>query len=290
MKIIIIGVNGFLGTTVYSKMKPNNIVYGTSRNKSNNNNFGSLNIEDKDTLFNICKEFNPDIIINCSAITDVTKCEIDKELAYSVHVKGVENLIHYCSENNAKLIHFSSDYVFDGTKNPYSELSKPSPINYYGTTKNKADKFISDELSNYLILRTSILYGFNDSLKTDYVGEVLTQLKVFSEITADNVRIKYPVFIDNLSDIINQLINKNKIGLYNIATDIGYTRYEWAKLIANIFELDGNIKVTEEISYNSNKPKNVILETKKIVNEGVTITDLVKGLKLIRKKTERINK
>tara|TARA_Y100001970_G_scaffold294299_1_gene450069 strand:+ start:24399 stop:25271 length:873 start_codon:yes stop_codon:yes gene_type:complete len=290
MKIIIIGVNGFLGNTVYKKMKPNNIVYGTSRNKSKNNTFASLNIEDNDTILNICKEINPDVVINCSAITDVAKCEIEKELAYSVHVKGIENLIYCCSQNNAKLIHFSSDYVFDGTKNPYSELSKPSPINYYGTTKNKADKLISDELSNFLILRTSILYGSNDSLKTDYVGEVLTQLKVFGEISADNVRIKYPVFIDNLSDIVNQLINENKNGLYNIATDKGYTRYEWAKLIANIFELDGNIKVTEEISYNSNRPKNVKLETKKIVNEGVKITDLVEGLKLIKKNTERINK
>lgn len=290
MKIIIIGVNGLLGATLYKKMKNNHIVYGTSRRKSKNYSFTSLNIKDNDTLLNIFKEFNPDVVINCSAITDVAKCEVEKELAYSVHVKGVENLIYCCSINNAKLIHFSSDYVFDGTQNPYSELSKPSPINYYGTTKNEADKLISDKLSNFLILRTSILYGSNDSIKSDYVDKVLTQLKVFGEISADNVRIKYPVFTDNLSDIVNQLINENKNGLYNIATEKGYTRYEWAKLIANIFELDVNIKSTEESSYNSNRPKNVKLETRKVINEGVKITDLVEGLKLIKKNTERINK
>jgi len=290
MRVVIIGANGFLGSTIYRKMKCVYEVLGTSKSRINGNQFINVKIENKNSINKLCQRFIPHIIINCAAITDINKCESNNELARLVHVEGVKNLISYCSQYNAKLIHFSSDYVFDGLESPYSELSEPKPINYYGISKMKADNLIIKQLSNYLILRPSILYGFNGWENNSFVLEIINELSEHNKVIVDNLRIKYPVLIDDLSDIVNILIKKNKTGLYNVASEKGYTRYQWAKLITKVFELDGVIKSTEEDSYNSNRPLNVKLETNRLIKEGVVIKDLIEGLKITKRNMERVKK
>ena len=117
------------------------------------------NITNKRDVFNFFSQYGFDYCVNCAAYTAVDKAEIEKEEAYNVNVKGVENLAFACKKNNVKLIHISTDFVFDGkSKTPYIEESLANPISVYGRTKLEEKKVI-DIMENYIIIRTSWLYS-----------------------------------------------------------------------------------------------------------------------------------
>ena len=112
----------------------------------------------------IVQEFLPDIIINCAAYTQVDKCETSKELAWNVNVRGPENLALCAQKHGGRLIHISSDYVFDGKKpfpEPYVEDDEPHPLSYYGLTKLASEKVVRRTINQHVIFRTAWMYGVN---------------------------------------------------------------------------------------------------------------------------------
>jgi len=121
-----------------------------------------LDISDFQKLEATIHEISPDFVINCCAYTDVDTAEEESEVANKVNGEAVARLAISCSSENAKLIHFSTDYVFDGEDNSgYSEEDQPNPINEYGRSKLKGENAIMNNLSEYYIIRTSWLFGEN---------------------------------------------------------------------------------------------------------------------------------
>ena len=105
-------------------------------------------------------EYKPEICINCAAYTKVDQAELTPEPAYAVNVEGVKNLVAACIENDVTLIHISTDYVFDGTKEEgYYPEDQPNPINEYGLSKWKGEEVIRAGMQHYFIIRTSWLYS-----------------------------------------------------------------------------------------------------------------------------------
>ena len=119
-----------------------------------------LDVIDKDLIDAFFHKHHIDLVINCSAYTAVDNAEVDQDIAYQVNGKGVKNLLDVCELHNTVIIHISTDYVFDGSKNkPYSELDFVNPLNVYGRSKRMGEEYLLEAKVQCFIIRTSWLYS-----------------------------------------------------------------------------------------------------------------------------------
>ncbi|MFA0426717.1 dTDP-4-dehydrorhamnose reductase [Vibrio sp. 10N.222.51.C5] len=175
-------------------------------------NANELDITNQVKVNEVVKNHSPDIIINAAAYTAVDKAESDKENAYAVNEKGSEYLALICKEINAKLIHVSTDFVFDGTKTtPYQTDDTPNPINVYGDSKLQGDLKINQVLGNQaIIIRTAWVYSANGN------NFVKTMLRLMAE--KDQLGIVYdqvgtPTWAKGLAEMIWSLVEREKLNV-----------------------------------------------------------------------------
>ena len=230
-----------------------------------------LNIADLNNTSCFLDENNINLIINCAAYTDVDKAEHQADLANLVNHLAVVNLAELSKEKKIKLIHISTDYVFDGTKrNPYIETDIPNPQTVYGKTKllgELALKRINPR--NSLILRTSWLYS---KFGNNFVHKMIDLAKKNKQIKVVSDQIGSPTnasdLAKNILEIVPKIKNKN-VELYHYANDGFCSWYDFAKIIFEINNMDVNLVSMESSDYHGNKkrPKYTVLSTSLIKNK-----------------------
>ena len=260
-KVLILGINGQLGSTVSDYMSR---YYSIINDESED----SLNIDvtDRGALYDIILNKSPDYLINCAAVTNVDACERDKELAYNVNVNGIKNIISSTSQHT-KIIHISSDYIFDGNKELYTEIDHPNPLCYYGKTKLESENILRGSNRNYLIIRTSVIFGGSQN---NFYRWVLESLRNGENISVVTDQTSNPTWTWSLSEAIYKAIINNLKGVYHYAGEEILSRYEFAKKIAKINNLDLN-KITPiltaDLEQVADRPKFSSLSTEKIKEE-----------------------
>lgn len=218
----LIGCKGMLGTEVARQLKNNNIDYiGTDID---------VDITKLEVLEDFAnKNSKIDWIINCSAYTAVDKAEDDKDFADLLNNIGPKNIATVAKNINAKMIHISTDYVFDGTgTNPYTEDMDVKPIGVYGQTKADGEKSVIDSGCEYYIFRTAWLYGYDGK---NFVYTMLKLMESKAELSVVNDQKGTPTFAGDLAScVIKTICSENKIpcGIYH-CTDLGeITWYDFA--------------------------------------------------------------
>ena len=252
-KMIITGCNGQLGREM------NRLYAGNTDIELINTDVDELDITSIDAVMKLVKEVNPYAIINCAAYTAVDACETNQDIAFKVNTIGPRNLAIAARETGAKLLHVSTDYVFDGTKEtPYYESDPICPQSVYGSTKAEAEKMVQQMADRYFILRTAWLYG-------DGKNFAKTMLRLAE--TNDTVKVvgdQYgtPTSAYELAKGIDSLLFSDNYGLFH-ATCEGSCN--WAEFAAEIFRLAGkDTKVqaitTAEYGAPANRPAHSVLE------------------------------
>ena len=226
-----------------------------------------------------------DWIINCSAYTAVEKAEIEKEAAYALNVDGARNIARVARNCNAKLIHISTDYVFDGNSStPYTEDMAKSPLGIYGKTKSLGEDEIQKAMTQYFIIRTSWLYGFK---RPNFVTTMARLMNEKSEIKVVSDQIGSPTFTVDLSNAITKIIKicddakpfvfkKESIpyGIYHF-TNLGETSwYDFALEIQRLLKKYGRTKnecevlscTTSEYGAKVERPAYSVLSKDKIIS------------------------
>ena len=241
-----------------------------------------LDVSNYKKICSILDKEKPDVVIHTAAITDVDYCDDHEYEAWNVNTNGCFNLALACKKRNIKLISISTDYVFDGKKNPYKEDSEGSPLSFYGHSKLLGDKAILAVNKDAAIIRITILYGYNDEHdKPTVVTSTLKKLLNNKRVLIDDNRIKYPLLIDDVALNIKYLIEKNASGIFNFSTNEPKTRYQWSVTIANIFGLDKSLIREVKPRKIHNRPFNV-----KLINiryKNLKFRSLKEGLELIKK-------
>lgn len=162
MKVLITGANGQLGRELVRLGRRLDFeIYGLNRQQ--------LDITNQNQILQIFEHISPSVVINSAAYTHVDRAENESDLAYAVNKDGPAYLARHCAENHLKLIHISTDYVFDGSKGrPYLESDPIAPLGVYGRSKAEGETAIQSILPNHIIVRTSWLYGVygNNFVKT----------------------------------------------------------------------------------------------------------------------------
>ncbi len=248
IRILICGSNGLLGQRLALMLGSNTEyeVLNTSHHRSfvfdhQLFDYTQLDITRKSDVKSLISSFQPDIIINSASATNVDWCETNREEAWNANVVGVENLLEAARKSGIKLIHLSTDYVFDGKHGPYKEDDTPSPISYYGKTKLAAENAIRKSDAPWATVRTIVLYGTGISVKQNFALWVINSLERGQQIRCVDDQISNPTYVSDLALAIVHIFELGRTGLYHVCGSERLSRYDFAVRAAEIFGLDKNL-------------------------------------------------
>ncbi|MDP7335386.1 MAG: dTDP-4-dehydrorhamnose reductase [SAR324 cluster bacterium] len=238
MKILVTGCNGQLGHAMQE------ISTYLSEWTWKFTDLPELDITNPEQVNQTVKNFQPDWIINAAAYTDVDGAETNQELAFRVNAEGPHNLAKAVIEANAKLVHISTDYVFDGTKNePYTETDQPNPLQVYGKSKLEGETLIQETGVLGIIIRTSWLYGTHGK---NFVKTIIRLAEEKDEIQVVDDQIGSPTYVGDLAEVILELLSKHTfhhLELLHYSNEGGISWYEFAEKINLLCSLGCTIKL-----------------------------------------------
>lgn len=245
-KIIVTGCNGQLGRAVNKEFE------GNTEIEFVNTDVAELDITSIDKVMELARAVRPYAIINCAAHTGVDACETDVDNAYRINAIGPRNLSIAASELGAKMIHISTDYVFDGkASKPYVEFDRPNPQGMYGATKLAGEMMVKDFAEHYFIFRTAWLYGDGKN----FVKTMLRLSETNDTVKVVNDQFGSPTSTKELAGAISQLLFTENYGLFH-ATCEGSCN--WAEFAQEILRLAGKSTKVEGITteeYNAPAPR-----------------------------------
>lgn len=275
MVVAVTGASGQLGQAlqfVASDYKDIKFVFASS---------GDADITDRESLKNFFQRHKPDFCINAAAYTAVDNAEREPEKAYLVNVTGAKNLAEVCNINKTTLLHISTDFVFDGTKDePYTEEDLPNPKSVYGKTKLEGENEIRDIAEKYFIIRTSWVYSQfgNNFMKTMIrLGTERDSLSVVNDQTGT------PTYAVDLANALVAIIlsGKKEYGIYNFSNEGSCTWYEFAKEIFRLNKINIDLQPIPSSAYPTpaRRPTYSVLCKEKIKRAfGIEIRDWKESL------------
>jgi len=268
MRILITGAFGQLGHALQSVLskKSNYELICTGRKVKKGQEGIPLDIRNQVALKELINTTAPDILINLAAMTNVDACELNPKLAGEINVAGME---HICDSFKGKIIHLSTDYVFDGTSGPYKEDDPLNPISIYGKTKLASEHILLEKDIKNLVIRGNVLYDYSPHTSASFLNWVVSSLKGNQEIKVVEDQFNNPTWTRSMSDIIELSIENDLEGIIHWGDSVHISRYEFAKLIAKKFSLnDSLIKpvLTSELNQPARRPLQSGLSTEKLVN------------------------
>ena len=221
-------------------------------------------------------------------MTNVDGCETNPKMAEAINVGGVKNL---CKIFEGHFIQISTDYVFDGTDGPYEEDDETNPISVYGQTKLAADKWLTNNHPKATIFRANVVYGYTKRTKASFVKWVVDSLLDGKPIRVVDDQWNNPTWTESIATVIKVLIEKEALGLYHYGDKEYMNRYEFAHLIAKVFDLDTSLISpisTADLKQPAPRPLKSGLKTEKIESAlGIVPNSVETCLQEIRKQLSR---
>ena len=244
--VLITGCHGELGSSLIERVSGKFDIIGIGRDKKKlidtaNYEYVELDLLNRKGLKEVFLEYKPRFVINCAALTNVDKCEKEKELCWKTNVEIVQNIIYASKRIGSVFIHISTDYVFDGKKAPYSEDDRMNPLNYYGKSKLASENLLKVSELEYSIIRTSTLYSARTlKQKTNFTMYLWSALGNGQKVKALVDEMRNPTLTENLADSIWKLINLQRNGIYHIAGKEIIDRYSYARSEEHTSELQSH--------------------------------------------------
>ena len=277
MKILITGSSGMLGSSLYKELSRDYEVVGLDIAKPASYNlrptsFIQCDITEREKIVDEIVLAKPDIAIHAAAYTDVDGCEQNPEQAHRVNALGTENVAQACKDCNCLLIYISTDFVFDGEKkSAYIEEDPPNPINIYGKSKLEGEKSVQSILKEFIIVRSSWLFGEGGR---NFVDILLKRAQNEKRIEVVNDQFGSPTYTKDLAQAIKKLIDLSYHlppmsyvlkGIYHITNSGSCSWYEFASAIKEFVKLDVNIVPVSFAQYPSptKRPKMSVLENRR---------------------------
>jgi len=242
MNYLITGKNGQLARAFIKRFDERSFTYNAPDESK-------LDITDPKAVDDIVSAIKPGIIINCAAYNLVDKAEQEKDIVFAVNAKGPGNLARAAARHNAQLVHFGSDYVFDGLKEEglYTEKDATHPLNEYGKSKLAGEEQVLETLDRSLVLRLSWVFGDG---KQNFIYKLRewAQNNAYLKIACDEFSV--PTWTETIVDVTLKALNQGVTGRYHL-TNSGYcSRYEWAK---HILQCSGSTKFIRPVTMDTFK-------------------------------------
>ncbi len=257
MRILVTGANGLLGQKLSAILDKDSEVelIATARSplslKLKNGTFAQLDITNEEQVAKVISTHRPDVVINTAAMTQVDQCENDREQCWLANATAVQFLVSAVEKNHSKLIHVSTDFIFDGTEGPLDEDAEPHPVNYYGESKLAAEKIIQQSKCQWAIVRTVLVYGITTDLsRSNIVLWVKKSLEGGKTINVVNDQYRTPTLAEDLATGCMLVAKRQAEGIFHISGREMMTPYDIAMETADYFGLDKNlIKATDSSTF-----------------------------------------
>lgn len=249
-----------------------------------------VDITKRDQVEDIIGKSPSRMVLHMAAKADVDGCEDDKILgeegaAWMVNVQGTENVAESARKNNKRLLYISTDFVFDGTQEYYTESDRPNPVNWYGITKYKGEEIVLNKDSDSTIIRISYPYRAYYEQKPDFVRRVIEVMTKNGKIFALKDHIFTPTFIDDIACALEVFLKRELPGIYHVVGSESLPTGRAVKKIVETFKLKGDIIPIERREYFKNRafrPFKLALKNDKILRLGIKMLGFDQGLKAIK--------
>jgi dTDP-4-dehydrorhamnose reductase len=276
MKAIIIGSNGQLGADL-TRVLP---MQGVSVRPLTHQH---LDVADSEQVDNVLGGIRADVVINTAAFHKVEQCEKEPAPSFAVNAIGAWNLAKACRRMNAVLVHFSTDYVFDGRQNsPYFESDLPCPLNVYGVSKLAGEGLVALTWERSFVVRTCGLYGIAGSRGKggNFVETMLSKASEKEPIRVVEDQVLTPTFTADLAQAISCLIQTECYGLYHISAEGQCSWYEFARKIFELERLTIDLEPvsTKEFTSPVRRPAYSVLSKRKLNSLGISMPPWPEGL------------
>ena len=267
-KVLIIGENSLVGSTLSNYAKNTFDVYYTYHNiRINNKNSIQIDIvKETHKILDLIKKIKPDLVIHTVAYANVDFCEKNNHDANFLHVTVTQKIAQTCASIGTKILYFSTDAVFDGKQNEkYVESDISNPLSYYGKTKLAAEKILMDTSKNNIIFRTTVIYG--PYSRSRFTSWVLDNLKQDKPVPAFTDQFNTPTLIDDLCKVILDILNLDLSGIYHAAGKTCLSRYDFALKLAKKFDYNEELIIptlSSTVNQIAPRPKNGCLDSTRL--------------------------
>lgn len=256
MKILLLGHKGMLGTDLMRRLGVAHEVTGKD--------VGDFDITSSESCRQVISEANPDVVINAAAYTNVDGAETNGDACFAVNAEGVRNVALACEKANIRIVHFSTDYVFDGTQGtPYLEDDTPSPRGIYAQSKAAGEKYLQEYSNNYLLIRTAWLYGRNGK---NFVKTILEKARHTDTLRVVDDQTGSPTYSRDLAGAVQILLEQNCQGIFHVTNRGSCTWHAFTKKIleyAGLEHVDVEPLQTKELNLPAPRPAYSVLNTRK---------------------------
>lgn len=292
LKILLTGANGLLGqktAEVFARETDHELLLTDLAEKAEEPrkfSYITLDITNKESVKKTVKDYKPDIIINAAAYTNVDGCETERELSWRVNVDAVKNLIIASRFNSSKIIHVSTDYIFDGVYGGYDENATPNPLSFYGKAKLASENALTASGVNFAIIRTMIIYGTGKNVKKNFALWLVDKLSNNEPVNIVDDQYGMPTMVDDLGLALLRIVERDRTGIYNVCGSEYINRYEFSLKLADIFEFDRSLIIpikTAELNQPAARPMNSSFILLKAESElGMKSLNVTDGLYMLK--------
>jgi len=266
--ILVLGCRGMLGSACMRAFGPD--VLGCD--------LGEFDLADRGQTLAEITRLAPKLIVNCAAATDVDRCETDHEYADTGNVVVAANVAQAAATVGARLLHISTDFVFDGAKGePYVETDEPRPLSYYGLSKLRGEEAVLAALPRAVVVRTSWLYGRGT---THFPAKVLSWAAARPQIRVVEDQVGSPTYAEDLADRLLALSGTSAAGIYHLGGAGCTSRYHWARETLALAGLDAEVlpALTSDFPLPAARPVFSCLDCSKAAALGVRLPPWRDGL------------
>ncbi len=271
-RLLIVGASGLLGSKLVAQARGRYEFSGTCNVECDGKSdwhLEDMDIGSKDSVEKVFEKVRPSLVVLAAAMTDVDACERDPIKANRVNAVGPGLVARACRKHESRLVHVSTDYVFDGMKPAkYREEDVARPISAYGTTKLAGERAVHSILPGAVVARTAVLYGWNPlEGKMNFVTWVLKKLRAGEKATLFQDQWISPTFADDLAAALLELGERDVSGTYHVAGPDCMDRPGCGRAIAKVFGLNEHLVVpvpSSSVSLPAKRPKNTCLDVSKV--------------------------
>lgn len=282
MSVLVIGASGQIGEHLLNSLQRKGYEVIGTYNQHPRPGLHPLDLRDPEAIATMVTRCKPEIIYMPAGLSNVEYCELHPDIAWDINVPGACNVVCSANRVHARMVYFSSDYVFDGTNGPYSEMDIPRPISEYGRQKMQIEHYIALHACNYLIVRTTVVYGWEGQGK-NFIYRLITILREGKRVRVPHDQIGTPTYAPNLAEVVVELTTLGAVGLFHIAGPGLVSRYDLALAAARTFGLNPELiepVSTQEFGQVAMRPLNAGLRIEKV--QGLLKTRLVDYLEGLR--------
>jgi len=286
VKILGTGLAGLIGSQIVALLSSSYAFENCSRTTG-------VDITNAESIDTAIAQSDASIVLHLAAKADVDGCEKDKSFgkdgqAWQINVEGTRNVARACEKHGKKMVYVSTDFVFDGQYDVYSEDDVPHPINWYAQTKYEGEKIVQQMKTSWIITR--IAYPYRTSfLKNDFVRAIKGRLANNEGVTMVTDHIMTPTFVDDIAYGMQTLFEKNSTGIYHLVGSQFISPFNSALTIAALYGFDKALieQTTRSVFFEgrAQRPFRLALKNDKICMLGVVMKTFDDGLKKIQQET-----